>query len=72
MVVWIVCIEECNSFQIYNVVFSCICQNLIVAFDDKGLLVEGTNNPVSTLNASQSITDTYNIVFEMAWRSAKS
>lgn len=45
--------------------------SLIIAFDDTVLAIEGTPNPSAALIRNKAIVQTFQIVFEMAWRSAR-
>lgn len=46
--------------------------SLLLTFDDMILAIEGTTDPTAILVQSQAITDTFKLVFELAWRSLKS
>ena len=45
---------------------------LLLAFDDCLLAIEGTTESTAVLVQSQAVTDTFKLVFELAWRSLKS
>lgn len=44
---------------------------LLLAFDSSLLLIEGKDQPSAVLIESQAISQTYKIIFEMAWRLVK-
>lgn len=44
--------------------------SLLLAFDDKLLIVEGASQPSSVLINSAAVVKTFQLIFEMAWRSA--
>lgn len=46
--------------------------SMLLAFDDKLLIIDGTTQPSTTLISSQSTTDTFRLLFTMAWRFARS
>ncbi len=45
--------------------------SLLLAFDDKLLVVDGTSQPSAVLISSASSAETVRILFKMAWRSAR-
>lgn len=45
--------------------------SLMLSFDDSLLIIDGTNNPTAILIDSPSVARTFNLIFEMAWRSAR-
>lgn len=45
--------------------------SIMLAFDDMLLIIDGTTNPTAALIQNPSITATFKLIFEMAWRSAK-
>ena len=44
---------------------------LLLAFDDSLLVIEGTTNPKVALIQGRAVTQTYQLTFELAWRSLK-
>lgn len=46
--------------------------SLLLAFDDKILIIDGTSQPTAVLISSKSTADTFRLLFTMAWRFAKS
>lgn len=45
--------------------------SMLLAFDDKLLIIDGTTQPSATLISSGSTTDTFRLLFTMAWRSVR-
>lgn len=45
--------------------------SLMLSFDDSLLIIDGTTNPTAILIDSPSVTKTFNVIFEMAWRSVR-
>lgn len=48
-----------------------IIPSMLLAFDDKLLIIDGTTHPSATLLSSTSTTDTFRLLFTMAWRFAR-
>ena len=45
--------------------------SLMIAFDDKLLSIEGTTKPSAVLLSGSASVGTFNIIFELAWRSCR-
>lgn len=45
--------------------------SLMLSFDDSLLIIDGTTNPTAVLIDNPSVSNTFNLIFEMAWRSAR-
>ncbi|HVX23883.1 MAG TPA: helix-turn-helix domain-containing protein [Candidatus Saccharimonadales bacterium] len=45
--------------------------SVMLAFDDSLLVIEGTKQPSAVLLRSPAIVETFQLIFEMAWRSAR-
>jgi sugar-specific transcriptional regulator TrmB len=45
--------------------------SLMIAFDDKLLAIEGREIPKAVMISNKSVVETFNVVFELAWRSQK-
>lgn len=45
--------------------------SLMIAFDDKLLAIEGTELPKAVMISNKSVVETFNVMFELAWRSQK-
>lgn len=45
--------------------------SLLLAFDDKLLVIDGTDHPSAALITSSSVTKTFAVIFELAWRSCR-
>lgn len=44
---------------------------LLLAFDNALLVIEGTTNPKAAIIRGEAVTKTFQIIFELAWRSLK-